>query len=82
MSPQPGAHTTIKGQRLVIVRATVAGGTPEQNGTVRLREGMPHVAAGAGWVRLDEVHAAGKRAMPGADWARGARDLDGARVPS
>ena len=82
MSPQPGAHTTIKGQRLVIVRATVAGGTPEQNGTVRVREGMPHVAAGAGWVRLDEVRPAGKRAMPGADWARGARDLDGARVPS
>ena len=82
MSPQPGAHTTIKGQRLVIVRATVAGGTPEQNGTVRVREGMPHVAAGAGWVRLDEVRPAGKRTMPGADWARGARDLESSRVPS
>jgi len=44
--------------------------------------GVPHIAAGAGWVRLDEVRPAGKRTMPGAHWARGARDLDGLRVAS
>ncbi|MBU6424673.1 MAG: methionyl-tRNA formyltransferase, partial [Chloroflexi bacterium] len=40
------------------------------------------VAAGAGWLRLDEVKPAGKRAMSGADWARGARGLEGATLPS
>ena len=82
MSPEPGAHTTLNGQRLVIARASVGGGSPETNGTVRVRDGVPHVAAGAGWVRLDEVRPAGKRTMSGAEWARGARALDGARVPS
>ena len=82
VSPDPGAHTTLNGQRLVITRATIAGGSPSPNGTVRIRDGVPHVAGGAGWVRLDEVRPAGKRTMSGADWARGARDLDGARVPS
>ena len=82
VSPDPGAHTTLNGQPLVITRATIAGGSPSPNGTVRIRDGVPHVAGGAGWVRLDEVRPAGKRTMSGADWARGARDLDGARVPS
>ena len=81
-SPDPGAHTTVNGQRLVITRASVAGGAPSRNGTVQLREGVPHIAGGAGWLRLDEVRPAGKRTMSGADWARGARGLDGARVPS
>ena len=82
VSPDPGAHTSVNGQRLGITRATVAGGSPRHNGTVQIRDGVPHVAGGAGWVRLDEVRPAGRRAMSGADWARGARDLDGARVPS
>ena len=82
VSPDPGAHTTLNGQRLVIARASIAGGAPSKNGTVQLRDGVPHVAAGAGWVRLDEVRPAGKRTMTGADWARGARGLDGARLPS
>lgn len=81
-SPEPGAHTTLGGQRLVITRASVAGGTPSRSGTVQVRDGVPHVAAGAGWLRLDEVRPAGKRTMRGADWARGARGLEGARVPS
>ena len=81
-SPEPGAYTTLNGQRLVITRASVAGGAPSRNGTVSLRDGVPHVAGGAGWLRLDEVRPAGKRSMSGADWARGVRGLEGARVPS
>lgn len=81
-SPEPGAHTTLHGQRLVITRASVAGGAPSRNGTVALRGGVPHIAGGAGWLRLDEVRPAGKRTMSGADWARGVRGLEGARVPS
>ncbi len=82
VSPEPGAHTTLNGLRLGITRTTVAGGSPSHNGTVQIRGGVPHVAGGAGWVRLDEVRPAGKRTMSGADWARGVRDIDGARVPS
>lgn len=81
-SPEPGAHTTLGGQRLVITRGSVAGGAPSHNGTIALRDGVPHIAGGAGWLRLDEVRPAGKRAMSGADWARGVRGLEGARVPS
>lgn len=82
VAPEPGAHTTLRGQRVVVTRASVAGGSPSEHGTLRIRDGVPHVAAGAGWLRLDEVRPAGKRTMSGAEWARGARDLDGARVPS
>ena len=82
VSPDPGAHTTLNGQRLVIARASIAGGAPSKNGTLQVRDGVPHVAAGAGWVRLDEVRPAGKRTMTGAEWARGAHGLDGARLPS
>jgi len=81
-SPDPGAHTMLGGQRLVITRGAIAGGAPSRNGTVQLRDGVPHIAGGAGWVRIDEVRPAGKRTMSGADWARGARGLEGARAPS
>lgn len=83
MTPDPGAWTTFRGQRLGVGRATVTGGRGVAHGTLELREGVPHVAAGAGWLRLDEVRPAGKRAMGGADWARGLRDLGAdARLPS
>ncbi len=81
-NPEPGAFTTHRGQRVVITRASVTGGAPKEHGIVELRGGVPHVAAGAGWLRLDEVRPAGKRTMSGADWARGVRDLDGSMLPS
>ena len=37
---------------------------------------------GAGWLRLDEVKPAGKRAMGGDDWANGLRGLGDVRLPS
>lgn len=82
MTPDPGAYTTVRGQRLVVVRAAVAGGSPEEHGTLRTRDGLPHVATGAGWLRLEQVRPAGKRTMSGADWLRGARDVEGTRLPS
>ena len=83
MTPEPGAWTTFNGQRLGLRSATVTGGRGTQHGTLELRDGVPHVAAGAGWLRFDEVKPAGKRAMSGADWARGLRDLgQEARLPS
>jgi len=83
MTPEPGAWTTVDGQRLGVLRASVTGGRGVQYGTFELREGVPHVAGGAGWLRLDEVRPSGKRAMTGAQWARGLRGLSAdTRLPS
>lgn len=79
-TPDPGAYVTLRGTRVAVGRASVTGGSPKEHGVLTVRDGVPHVAAGAGWLRLDEVKPAGKRAMSGADWARGIRDLEGARL--
>lgn len=81
-SPDPGAYTFYHGTRIRVLRASVAGGSPAEHGTLTVGAGIPQVATGAGWLRLEEVQPAGKRAMSGADWARGLRDRAGARIPS
>jgi methionyl-tRNA formyltransferase len=82
MEPEPGAWTTFGGQRLGILQAAATGGRGTQPGSFEIRDGVPHVAAGAGWLRLEEVKPAGKRAMSGSDWARGLRIAGEARLPS
>jgi methionyl-tRNA formyltransferase len=82
-TPDPGAFVTFRGQRIGVLRATVAGGRGTDRGVFEIRDRTPHVAAGAGWLRLDEVRPAGKRAMSGAEWARGLRDVGAEeRIPS
>lgn len=93
MTPSPGAWTTLNGQRIGVLAATVLGGPPREHGTLLVgrtdraygpywgASRAPHVACGAGWLRLDEVRPAGKRAMSGDDWANGLRGGD-LRVPS
>ena len=71
MTPAPGAWTTFRGQRLLILRTAVAGDRGTAHGTLVAPGGHPRVAAGAGWLRLIEVKPAGRRAMAGADWVRG-----------
>jgi methionyl-tRNA formyltransferase len=81
-SPDPGAFTTFRGRRVIVSRASVTGGSPDEHGILHLRDGVPHVAAGAGWLRLDLVRPAGKRTMTGAEWARGHRNVEESRIPS
>lgn len=81
-TPDPGAYTFFKGSRLAVLRAAGVGGPFAEPGTLAIREGVPRIAAGAGWLRLDEVRPAGKRSMSGAEWARGLKQPAGARVPS
>jgi len=82
-TPDPGAFVTFRGQRIGVLRASVAGGGGVDHGTLRIRDGTPHLAAGAGWLRLEEVKPAGKRGMSGAEWARGLRDVrPDERIPS
>jgi len=92
LRPEPGAWTTFRGQRIGVLAATVLGGPPRQDGTLVLGRSdpayvpywgasrAPHVACGAGWLRLDVVKPAGRRAMSGEDWANGLRG-DDLRVP-
>ncbi|TME71644.1 MAG: methionyl-tRNA formyltransferase [Chloroflexi bacterium] len=82
LTPEPGAWTTFRGDRLVVAGATVSGGTPKQHGVLEIHDGRPEVASGAGWLRLELVRPAGKRTMTGEDWARGLRGITGARLPS
>jgi methionyl-tRNA formyltransferase len=82
-TPDPGAFLMFRGQRIGVLQATVAAGRGTDHGTFEVRGSVPHVAAGAGWLKLEEVRPAGKRAMSGADWVRGVRDLRAEeRVPS
>lgn len=71
MTPDPGAWTSFRGQRLLVLRAAVSGGPGATHGTLEAPGGEPQVAAGAGWLRLLEVKPAGKRAMSGPEWVRG-----------
>ena len=82
LTPEPGAWTTFRGDRLVVAGATVSGGTPKEHGVLEIHDGRPEVAVGAGWLRLEMVRPAGKRTMTGEDWARGLRGVAGARLPS
>jgi len=81
-TPDPGAFTTVRGRRLKVIGATVAGGVPQEHGTLVARDGVPHVAAGAGWLRLDRVQPEGRAPMRGDEWLRGVRDAEGSHVPS
>ncbi len=81
-TPDPGAYSFYRGTRLGILRASAVPGPAVEQGTLRLEAGAPQVATGSGWLRLDEVRPAGKRAMTGAEWARGLRDPEAARLPS
>jgi methionyl-tRNA formyltransferase len=78
-APTPGARTTFRNVPLKVLRGAVRdevdGGDPaDRPGEIRLaHDGVPVVAAAAGWVVLLEVAPSGRARMPGADWARGAR---------
>jgi methionyl-tRNA formyltransferase len=73
-TPAPGAWTTSAGERLKLGPVLVAG---EHEllapGEVAVTKKAVHVGTGTDVVRLGQVQAVGKRAMPAADWARGIR---------
>lgn len=82
-TPDPGAYVVFRGQRIGLLRVSVVAGRGIEHGRFELRSGVPHLAAWAGWLRLDEVRPAGKRAMRGDEWGRGLRALGAdERVPS
>jgi methionyl-tRNA formyltransferase len=83
LSPEPGAVTSFRGEPVKVLVAAVghddAGGAPP--GTIVAADGRGvAVATGAGVIRLLEVAPAGRRRMPAAGWANGARFVDGERL--
>ncbi len=83
VTPAPGAWTTWRGDRLRLgpveplpTSLGLAAGELSVGPTGVL------VGTGRGAVRLGEVQPAGKRMLPAADWARGARPTAGERVGS
>jgi methionyl-tRNA formyltransferase len=81
LTPAPGAWTTWRGDRL---RVAPVGLAPDraalEPGELLVDGGSVLVGTGSGTVALGEVQPAGKRMLPAADWARGARPVPGERV--
>ncbi|WP_150309227.1 methionyl-tRNA formyltransferase [Planctomonas psychrotolerans] len=78
VTPEPGAFTTVGGQRLkVLAAAPVAGGDPLPPGRLALRDRRVLVGTATDPLALDTVQPAGKRPMPAADWWRGLPDQHG-----
>lgn len=78
-TPEPGAWTTLPdGARLGLGPVTIAADVTDlPPGRLRISKRDVHVGTATAAVRLGEVVPVGKRAMPAADWARGARLADG-----
>lgn len=87
-TPDPGAWTTFRGQRLGLGPLALPGpGGPEAGppdglapGELHVTKRAVHVGTAGMPVRLGEVVALGKRPMPAADWARGVRIEPGERL--
>ena len=75
----PQAFTTFEGRLLKILRATLVSGDTEP-GQVTLEDGDPVIGTGEGRLRLDEVQMEGRRAMSGAELARGYPSLNDAKL--
>ena len=78
-TPQPGAWTTFRGERLKLGPMRVHGSNDLAPGEIRADRSFVAVGTGSIAVELGEVQPSGKRPMPAADWARGARIADGER---
>lgn len=70
--PWPGAYLFFQGEMLKVLRAHVEHGEAASGRRVEISH-LPAVGTTSGWLVLDEVQPAGKRAMPGDVFLRGAR---------
>ncbi|MGY2085970.1 methionyl-tRNA formyltransferase [Blastococcus sp. SYSU DS0539] len=81
VTPAPGAWTTWRGERM---RLGPVGPLPDgpslAPGELLVDAGGVVVGTGTGAVALDQVQPAGKRMLPAADWARGARPAPAERL--
>jgi methionyl-tRNA formyltransferase len=79
-TPGPGAWSTHHGDRIKVGPVTVEPDHgPLDPGVLQVTKKAVYVGTGSDPVRLGEVKAFGKKQMPAADWARGARIESGER---
>jgi methionyl-tRNA formyltransferase len=80
VTPEPGAFTTIDGDRLKVLDATIAvGSVALPPGQIELVDGRVLIGTATEPLNLKTVHPAGKKAMNAAYWWRG-RPADASRV--
>jgi methionyl-tRNA formyltransferase len=73
-TPAPGAWSTFRGERVKLGPVTVAADADRlPPGRIAVQRSRVLVGTATEPVALGEVRAAGKRAMPALDWARGVR---------
>jgi methionyl-tRNA formyltransferase len=84
MTPWPGARTTFRGDAATILRARPAGGEPpapapdaSPGRIVTIGRGELVVATGTGLLRIESIRMPGRRAISGAEFARGSRAAAG-----
>ncbi len=76
LQPSPGAYFLVNGQSIKVCRASIAAGKIKP-GQRLVQEGYPAVGTVDGVLILNVVQPAGKRAMSGKDFLRGAREWAG-----
>ncbi len=81
--PWPGAHSTLRGKKLIVQRVHVLGNgaAEEEPGILRVEgDALTVVCADATVLALDEVQMEGKRRMSAADFLRGYQVKSGERL--
>jgi methionyl-tRNA formyltransferase len=77
-TPAPGAWSTFRGERVKLGSVSIVDDAgPLAPGHLAVQRARVLVGTGTVPVALGEVRAAGKRAMPAVDWARGVRPEPG-----
>ena len=79
--PWPGAHTLLRGKKLIAQRTHVAGAGGSESGVVEVWGDALLVGCGGGsLIALDEVQLEGKRRMSAAEFLRGNQVKSGERL--
>jgi methionyl-tRNA formyltransferase len=79
--PWPGAHTLLRGKKLIVQKMHVAGVGDGEAGMVEVRGNTLFVGCGGGsLIGLDEVQLEGKRRMSAAEFLRGNQVRSGERL--
>jgi methionyl-tRNA formyltransferase len=79
-TPEPGAWTTLRGERLKLGPVQLHEATSLAPGELLVERSAVTVGTATTAVGLSTVQAPGKRAIAAADWARGARPAAGERL--
>jgi methionyl-tRNA formyltransferase len=79
--PWPGAHTILRGKKLIVQKMCVAGVGDGETGVVKVDGDTLLVVCGGGsLVRLDEVQMEGRRRISAAEFLRGNQARSGERL--